>query len=60
MMGLDIENTPAYKAGYKAASLGVPIEQSGLKNINFMSDQYDWYIAGYESFSMKNKGENGE
>lgn len=48
----DITQTVAYKSGVKAAQLRVPIEQSGLKNLNPDSDRYDQFIAGYDSVEM--------
>lgn len=48
-----IVETIAYKQGRKAAELGTPIEQSGLKNLNHMSDRYDQFIAGYDSVAAK-------
>lgn len=39
----------AFKQGKKAASLGVPLEKSGLVNLNPDSERYDQFIAGYDS-----------
>ncbi len=51
---MKIQETIAYKQGEKAAKLGTPIEQSGLKNLHPDSDRYDQFIAGYDSVN-KNK-----
>ncbi|MBU2968756.1 hypothetical protein KO527_05260 [Pseudoalteromonas sp. C2R02] len=39
----------AFRAGVKAAELGVPLGSSGLVNLHPDSDRYDQFIDGYES-----------
>jgi hypothetical protein len=43
------EQSVAFKQGVKAAELGVPLEESGVVNLQPESDRYDEFIAGYDS-----------
>jgi len=45
----------AFEQGKKAASLGVPLEQSGLVNLHPDSDRYDEFIDGYDSYKANEK-----
>ena len=49
----ELTESIAYKQGAKAARLGVPIEQSGLRNLHPDSDRYDQFIAGYDSVKLE-------
>jgi len=48
-----MSNSIAFEQGKKAASLGVPLESSGLVNLNPDSDRYWEFIDGYDSYEVK-------
>jgi len=46
----------AYRAGVEAKKLGIPIEQTAIRNLRWGTPQYDDFLAGYDSYNVPHLG----
>lgn len=43
----------AYRAGMEAKKLGIPIEDTAIKNLRHGTPQYDDFLAGYDNYTVE-------